>query len=325
MGDGGFFPQGPPGGLDPVNLGLMELINEIISFLVSLVNWIWNNLLALLDDIVFVFQTLGKVIWQAVQFVWNGIGKVAGFFKSVWTGFIKPIIARVFTFVRKVQLWLETKLAPIINFIKTVRRYWDLIFKVYIKPILKVLQQMRQVLGVLRALGFKWAGALDKRIAQIEGQITQIFSQVRGILNGMLDLLNQVCDPLRLLRRPMLVLSFRRTIHSLIRLTTGLPPGYFFPSPRSGVAAGIGFLQKEFNKADPGQNPPASAYLKGDDGLGGFSGYSAGVTPDDTDVDSAAMLDFFNDDLWPDPKFDDPANALDAAIQGALSGSLVNV
>jgi len=185
-----------------------------------------------------------------------------------------------------------------------------------------MMQHIRQVLGVLRQLGFKWAAVLDKRIAQIEGQITQIFSQVRGVLNGMLDLLNQISDPLRLLRRPMLVLSFRRTIHSLIRLTTGLPPGYFFPSPRSGIAAGLGALQKGFNKADPSQNPPASSYLSGNDGLGDFSGYSAGIEPEDSDVDSASMMDFFNDDLYPDPQFDDPAEAFRVAFQAQFDSTV---
>src|SRR5438552_3799157 len=276
-----FFPVGPPNIFDSIGIAVLQLVEQIIQFLKALVDWIWKNLLGLLSDIVYVFQILGKVLYQAVLFIWNGIQKVEGFLKKLWTGFLKNIVAKVFTLTRKVQLWLEQKLAPLIKFLKTARKYWDMVFKRYIKPFLDMMQHIRQVLGVLRQLGFKWAAVLDKRIAQIEGQITQIFSQVRGVLNGMLDLLNQISDPLRLLRRPMLELSFRRTIHSLIRLTTGVPPGYFFPSPRSGISAGLGALQKGFNKADPSQNPPASSYLSGNDGLGDFSGYSAGIEPED--------------------------------------------
>ena len=45
---------------------------------------------------------------------------------------------------------------------------------------------------------------------------------------------------------------------------------------------------------------------------------------DDSDVDDASMMDFFNDDLWPEPKYDDPESALDAAIQGALTLKPIN-
>jgi len=118
-----FFPVGPPNIFDSIGIAVLQLVEQIIQFLKALVDWIWKNLLGLLSDIVYVFQILGKVLYQAVLFIWNGIQKVEGFFKKLWTGFLKNIVAKVFTLTRKVQLWLEQKLAPLIKFLKTARKY----------------------------------------------------------------------------------------------------------------------------------------------------------------------------------------------------------
>src|SRR5437764_11983874 len=91
----------------------------------------------------------------------------------------------------------------------------------------------------------------------------------------------------------------------MVRMLTGRPPGYFFPSPRSGSRGGIGHVKANFNPHDPTQNPPASAYLPGDDGLGNFQGFLAGQVPSDGAVDDVDMLDYFDDSLWPEPTCND--------------------
>jgi hypothetical protein len=295
---------------------ILAIISQIADYLVSIIEYVGNLLIA-----------IAQYIWDGLVFVanffWGVVTKVSAFFHNLWDGFFKNILGKVFTLFRKVQAFLEAKLRPIINAIKTIRAYWDKIFKIYVKPILDMMQHVRQVLGVFRALGFKWAAALDKRIAGIEGAISSIYSQVRGVLNGVLDVLNQLTDPWRLIRRPMLLLSIRRLAHASVRLFTGLPPGYYFPSPRSAVAVGLGKLPLGFNASDPAQNPPASAYLPGNDGLGNFSGFSAGYLPDDTDVDGATMLDYFNDALYPDARFGDAAQAAHVAFVEAFSNPFV--
>jgi hypothetical protein len=273
---------------------LIDVINQVIAYLVAIVQWIWNGL-------VYVAQFLWNILVQVFQWAWGALKTVATIFRSIWDGFFKRIFLKVLNAITKAHLWLEQKLAPILNFLRKVRALYDHYFKLYVKPFLDVIQKIRRVLAVLRFLHIKWAQTLDAQLAKIEGKIAQVVLTIRGILNSMIDLVTTIADPMLLIRRPTAVISFRRVFLSLIRVFTGRPPGYFIPSPKKGKAKGLGFLPANFLASDPSVNPLASSYLPGDDGLGTFNGFTTTQPPDDTAVDDLTMLDYFDDTLYDVP------------------------
>lgn len=290
-------------GLASLNIGA-----DIIAFL--------NYLLQVL---VAVFEFLYTLLAAVFNFLWALLVKVGDFFKTLWTGFFKKIFQGFFHAILKVHDWLEAKLGPVIRFLQKMRAYIDRWYRLYIKPILNMIQSVRKFLEILRLFGIKWAAALDARLAQVENDINQVFATVRGIINGFIDILNAIADPMGLLRRPTLILSLRRTFNALVRLHTGLPPAYFFPSPRSTAAVGLGRLPLNFNAADPAMNPPASYYLSQDDGLGSFNGFLAGEVPDDSEIDDADPLDAFDPTLYPAPDCIDAAACMQQAWQQQFS------
>jgi hypothetical protein len=283
---------------------------------------IWQAIIALAQAIASVFAYLWKLIQDIFNFLVSVLRKVGQFLHTLWDGFFKRIFTGLYSALVKLHQWLEARLRPLLTFLTKVRAYWDRLFKLYVKPLLNMIQHVRQFLGVLRLLGVKWAAALDAKLGKFESDIAGLFLQVRAILTGTIDILNALADPLNLFRRPTAVLSMRRIIPALVKVTTGLPLGYFMPSPRKGAPLGLGFLPDNFNPADPSQNPPASSYFAFDDGLGTFSGFANGVTPDDSAVDDLTILDYFDDGLYGPPLCNDAASCL-AVLQAQAYAGIV--
>jgi hypothetical protein len=299
------FLGGLLGGLS--NLGAE--LQQILAFLVHL--------------IVEVFQFIANVIVNVFKFFINIIGKSISFFHHILNFFFKDIWPRALSIMRHIHDFLEAKLGPIIKFLKKYRDLIDRNYRLYIKPILNFLQKIRQVLAVMRLLHIKFARELDAKILQLEGLLTKNFLQLRGILTSMLNALNAVVDFPLLFRKPVLVLSIRRVFLSLVRVLTGMPPGWFFPSPRKHAALGLKAPTAAKPFRDPSVNPPASSYLPGDDGLAGFEGFTPGETPDDGAVDALASLDYFADELYSDLDCTDYFTCLAEAIALAQERSYV--
>jgi len=291
---------------------------DIIDYILGVLADIWDYFIAVLQWIWNAFVYIANIIWDALLkvfgFAWDFLKRAAVIVRAIWDNFIKRIFGKVLAAISKAHAWLEAKLSPIIRFLQRVRALYDRWFRLYIRPLLNTIQRIRRVLAILRLLHIHFADKLDAQLAKIEGKISQAVLTIRGILNNVIDVVTILSDPLLIIRRPTLVYSIRRIGLSLVRVFTGLPPGFFFPSPKKGAKVGSGFLPPGFNFQDTTFNPPASNYL-GNDGLpDGFSGFVAGVTPDDSSVDDLSELDYFDESLYAQPACNDTASCLADAM-----------
>jgi len=297
--------------------GLGDWASQLLGDIISFLQW-------LLQVLIEVFQYIYALLVAVFQFFVSIFQSVWNFLKSVWNGFFKNIFTKVWQIYTKVHDWLEAHLKPILDFLKKVRALWDRWFKQYIKPILSLIGTIRKFLQILRAFGIKWAAELDKILGKVQADITRAFLKVQGYLNSLINIVNAISDPLGLLRRPTLVMSMRRIFPSWFHTLSGLPLGYFLPSPSKGVGAGLGPTKFPFNPSDPAQNPVASSYFNGDDGLGGFGGFDLTQIPPDTAADGTTALDYFNDDLYPSSNYSDPADALQNAWEQQFSLQIIS-
>lgn len=293
-------------------------MDGIISALGSVVGEIEAILVYLFQLLVAVAQFIWNGLLIVAQYAVDGLKAVGSFFRHIWDNFFKGIFQDIWKGIVKVHDWLEAHLRPLINFLKKVQKYFDKIYKTYVRPFLIAIQRIRKVISILRLLHIHIADGLDKILAQVQRDVQNTFLQIRGILNTTIDLLNIVADPTKLLRRPTLILSLRRVWHSYIRQLTGFPPAYFFPSPRPNAPKGLGFLPGNFNPGDPNQNPPASYYLGLDPEVPTFDFLGDGEVIGDGAVDDVEMLDFFNSQLYDDGPCIDPAQCMVEATNKLL-------
>jgi hypothetical protein len=290
---------------DGIGADIVAFLQYLIGLLVALFAFLYNLLVAVFN------------------FLYSILLKIANFFKMLWEDFFKGIFTSLWSAIVKVHDWLENLLQPIIQFLQKIKAWVDWFFTTYVKPILNILSQIRSFLNILKAFGVKWAAELDAWLGKVQSDIISAFNKVNGYLNAVIGIVNSLADPLGLFRRPTFVMSMRRIFPSFARGVSGMPLGYFFPSPVKGAMNGTGPTQFPLNLANTTQNPPPSGYFDGDDGLGDFGGWDGTDPLADTDADSMTALDYFNDDLYPDPQYSDVADALQAAANAMFQSNVV--
>jgi hypothetical protein len=296
--------------------GLGDQAGALISDVIVFLQWLVLELIGL-------FQYLYRLLAFIFNFFIGVLQAVGKFFAYLWQSVIKPLFSELWGAIVKVHAWLESILSPIIKFLQQVRYWVNWFFTTYVKPFLNILSQIRQFLNVLKAFGVKWAAQLDAVLGKIQADVASTFLKINGYLNAIIGIVNSLADPLGLFRRPTFVMSMRRIFPSFARGISGMPLGFFFPSPVKGIGGGQGVPSFPLNFANTTQNPPPSSYLSGDDGLGDFGGVDEGTTIPDDAMDSMDPLDFFNDDLYPAPACGDPVSCLaqlQAAAFAAISG-----
>jgi hypothetical protein len=294
--------------------GLAGVGDQIGADIVAFLQYLVGLLVA-------VFTYLYQLLAAVFDFFYSLAQKIARFFSTLWNDFFKGIFTSLWHAIVRVHNWLESILSPIVKFLQKVRAWVDWYFNTYVKPILNLLSQVRNFLNILRQFGIKWAAELDAWLGKVQADIAGAFLKLQGYINAIIGIVNSLADPLGLFRRPTFVMSMRRIFPSFARGVSGMPLGYFFPSPVKGAGNGLGPPPSNFTPTNPQMNPPPSGYLSGDDGLGNFGGWDGtDPLPDDT-MDSMTSLDFFNDDAYPDPVVTDVPGTL-AQLQQAAYASV---
>jgi hypothetical protein len=292
--------------------GLEDAIDSGIGDIIAFLQW-------LLGELVNVFVFLYNLLAAVFQFFLGLAKTIEQFFVSIWEDFLKGIFLDVWHAIQAVHQWLENLLAPIIGFLKTVLKWVDWVYTTYIKPFLSILNHIRSFLSLLRSFGIKWAAELDNILGKVESEITGAFLKLQGYLNAVIGIVNSLADPLGLFRGPSFLMSMRRIAPGFMRGFTGLPAGFFFPSPTKGAPAGLGPVPPNFDPSNSTMNPPVSSYFNYDDGLGSFGGVDPGDTIDPDDADDVQASDFFDDDAYPDSPIDDPVDGLTDLQTAALA------
>jgi hypothetical protein len=269
--------------------------------------------------LVALFQFLYSLLAAIFNFLYSILQKVVQFFEDIWNNFLSGIFSDIWSAIVKVHDWLENLLQPIIDFLNKIKEWVNWVYTTYVRPFLNILNQVRSFLNLLRQFGIKWAAELDSWLGKISSDIQGAFNKLNGYLNAIIGIVNSLADPLGLFRGPTLLMSMRRIFPGLARGVSGLPLGYFFPSPLKNAFSGTGPVSYPFNPSDPSQNPPVSNYFNDDDGLGDFDGWDGTDPIDNDDADDVQALDFFNDDNWPDPVNDDPSDAANDAWSAQFS------
>lgn len=281
--------------------GFLGVGSGIVDFLINIVSGFVHYVVGLFYVLAGVIQTLTR--------------SVVSFFSHLWSNFFSNIFPRIFHAIRDLANWLETHIRPLIEWLQRAQRYIMRLYTRYVRPIMVMIQRIRQVLTILRALHIQWAQDLDNILAHVQSDINGIFLKITGTINSVIDVLNIVTDPLRLLRHPTLILSMRRSILALIRQLTGLPPGFWIPSPNKSAPTGTGTLPKSFNYLDPAQNPPASYYMSIPSPVPSLAGITTGEEVPDDYGDDVPELDYFNASLWPTSRCHDGLFCFKQAIE----------
>jgi len=201
---------------------------------------------AAIQEIIAAVIFLAKLLVAAFVFLFNLIKAVFDFhaqadfgfldtLKRIWHDILKNVLGPFIALYKAIQAWLLKVLGPIIRWLQKMRAWWDSVYKNVLRPLLNIIQHIRQVLQIFRLFGFKWAKALDKFLGDLQGKLIRNFTEQRGFLNISLYWLAVAINPIGLLRRVPGVASALRSLNPLLVSLTGHGLGYWI-----GVPSGLG-------------------------------------------------------------------------------------
>src|SRR5215469_14276885 len=119
--------------------------DTVVTALESFVLWLYNL-------IVVVFQVLWQVIFIIAQFTWKVLSSIGQFFQHLWQNYFKSIFQNTWNAVKSATQWVEAKLQAFLKFLKRLQALQQAYFNTYIRPILVMLQHIRQYLQILSLL-----------------------------------------------------------------------------------------------------------------------------------------------------------------------------
>ena len=152
-------------------------------------------------------------IWQTVEKIWH----------DLWAGNFKGLLTDLVALIHEIEQDLKYILQPLINWIKFEKAWLDMMYNQVIKPLLNLIQRIRQTLVIFRLLHIGWATSLDQWLANLEGRISQAFLQARQDINTLANWVNYIVDPSGLFNVPLMLLTQLQTIPQLWAALANIP------------------------------------------------------------------------------------------------------
>lgn len=163
-------------GAQLLNLG--KIISVVVNGVLAIVGALQAALSTVIGGLVSTFQKLSQWIIAAFDFL------------------TKSWLPKLITAIQHIRAKIQAWLAPLIRQIQIIRQQQQIVFNLYIKPILTLIQRARQALLLLRLFHLKFAAQLDQDLATVEGKITQVVVAQRAALNTVVGYINIILDPL---------------------------------------------------------------------------------------------------------------------------------
>jgi hypothetical protein len=196
-----------PGFPDPPDIGILSTLEWILSIL----QWVVSVLIAVLQYVI----ALINVLVNALLSVFKAIGK---FLLHIWTKYLPNAIKWLACNYQKARDWLKRTFGPILKWFQKVKKWYDTHILPQQLRLLRFLQAVRRVLGILRIFHIKWAAALDNVLVDIQQRIEKSIAITRGILNQIINTLALVLDPTLLIFRNVLGGSLLQNLGALKRI-----------------------------------------------------------------------------------------------------------
>lgn len=207
---GGFAPGGGAESGTPAGI-----VAQLLGFIVGLFGNdglnVWSGISGVSD------QSFGGLN-DAFARIGDAVAKIKNVFQNIWNDVILAFLKKLLDAYTKLRQILQKIIGPVVNFLHQLRRLYDQYFNQFVKPTLRIIQNIRKFLQIFKLLGFKWAARLDARLADIENKIVKAYETIRQNLNQAITWLDLIIDPTAILRRNPLFAAILRSAPELRNL-----------------------------------------------------------------------------------------------------------
>lgn len=211
---------GAAAGLASSLIAFIPLIGGIISGLlgiftggtdlkpiVNAINQLASQTALALDELKRFAWSIGRVALNVLMFVARIVGDMIAY-----------ILKALRSIVSALKKLYADVIKPIWRMLRDIRKILNDLYTKWIRPIINFLQKIRKLLQILRIFGFKWAGALDARLARIESKIIGPYIWVIRQLNGYGQWINVILTATGVIQKPLFMNSVYANLGAITNL-----------------------------------------------------------------------------------------------------------
>lgn len=177
-------------------MGLLDLVgffgNAVGAQLINL----GKIISVVVNGLIGVIAAMQQALSGIVSALSSTLQKLASFLISAYDWLVKSWLGKLIAVIRSIRDKVNRFLAPLLKEIQIMRQNEQIVFNLYVKPLLNFISRLRQILLVFRLFHLKFAAQLDQDLAMVEGKISQVVIDVRAQLNQLTDYINIILDPL---------------------------------------------------------------------------------------------------------------------------------
>ena len=204
---------------------------EFWGFLFSVAVWGWRLFeaagritLAVLHAMFLLFRTTTINALRLIRTGFWSVGKLLGqsldVFKWLYRDVIRPALSWSLRKIQALERYLKTSFAPVFEKIRWLKDRVNLFYRHFVRPVLDVIDIIRQTNRVLKVFHIDLLGKLEQVLTDIERRIEQPFQWIYRRLTEVENWLNRIVTFDGLFQRIMLVRSIERDIRQVSRAFT---------------------------------------------------------------------------------------------------------
>jgi hypothetical protein len=201
------LPDDLPVAFDPLTFGA-DIIGAFLATLFGDIFSSGPSTQQLQTEINTLTSELGQAVDTLKRFAWTIAYGLGSALNSLWQA-IEDFISKLWSFLKKLAedfvTLVKEALPAIMNAIRTIRSFLQMIYQNYIMPILAWLQLARKYLAILRLFHVAWAAKLDGYLENLQARIIGPFLYVLGAINGVANWVNVILTAGAILQRPVFI------------------------------------------------------------------------------------------------------------------------
>lgn len=163
-----------------------------------------------------------NAIGNALQQVFGELARLAGLILKFLQGLLLDIVHLLVTAVGKIAAMLKDVLqngiVPILNALQKARNYLIHLYERFFRPLLVFVQDVRQVLAILKAFHIRFATKLDGILADIQSKISTPLLYLLKYTNQLANYLNLILTFNYLIQKPLFLNSLNAYMGSALAL-----------------------------------------------------------------------------------------------------------
>jgi len=185
---------------EPISTAVLTLLSAIVSIFTGGIAAVTRNAInQLRDALAWLADNTARVIGRVARWVEAGIKGL----RWIWWNVIRPILHHIQQLFDRLAKLIDKVLKPYLELMRKIREQIMLIYNVYFRPIIQVIETMRRMLAILKLANIKWADKLDARLARLEGKIIGVLQEMLAWTNKLPGWFNVLLTAKYLLQYPI--------------------------------------------------------------------------------------------------------------------------